>query len=233
MSARSASVVLCCLLALPILPVAGGAGVAAAQGTTVRGVVTRAPATPPPPAAPPRYRERRAPEPAVEATPGSGCQCDPGRFAVVWLTGATLPPPAPPAVRPRMEQKDRVFVPSVLAVPVGAEVDFPNGDPFFHNVFSYSKTRRFDLGRYPQGESASVVFDRAGVVPVFCEIHYSMRAYIHVLDTPCFAVSDEQRNFAIADVPPGEYVLHVWQENLPEIRRPIVVGAAPLELEIP
>jgi hypothetical protein len=132
-----------------------------------------------------------------------------------------------------MEQRDRMFVPSVLAVPVGATVEFPNGDPFFHNVFSYSKTRRFDLGRYPQGESASVVFDRAGVVPVFCEIHYTMRAYIHVLDTPYYAVTDDQRAFAIADVRPGSYVLHVWQENLQEIREPVVVAAQPLELEVP
>ncbi len=228
MTARFASAVLSLMLVLPVPPVAVAGG-----GAVVQGVVTRAPAAPPPPAAPPRYRERRASPPEIEATPGSGCQCDPGRYAVVWLTGESVPAPAPPTVRPRMEQKDRVFVPSVLAVPVGAEVDFPNGDPFFHNVFSYSKTRRFDLGRYPQGESASVVFDRPGIVPVFCEIHYSMRAYIHVLETPYFAVTNERREFAIADVPPGEYTLHVWQENLPEIRRPLAVGEGPMELEIP
>jgi hypothetical protein len=131
-----------------------------------------------------------------------------------------------------MAQKDRMFVPSVLAVPVGATVEFPNLDPFFHNVFSYSKPKRFDLGRYPAGDSESVVFDKPGIVSVFCEIHYSMRAYVHVLDTPYFAVTDEERRFEIADVRPGEYVLHVWQENLPEIRRPLTVAHQPLDLEV-
>ena len=119
-----------------------------------------------------------------------------------------------------------------LAVPVGATVEFPNLDPFFHNVFSYSKTKRFDLGRYPAGNSESVTFDKPGIVSIFCEIHYSMRAYVHVLDTPYFAVSDDERHFEIDDVEPGEYVLHVWQENLPEIQRPLSVRDEPLKLEV-
>ena len=208
------------------------AACAAGDGVVIQGVVRRSPAAPAPPAAPPRYRERRHAVAETEAAPGSGCQCDPGRYAVVWLTGDSLPPITLPPP-PRMEQRDRMFVPSVLAVPVGAAVDFPNGDPFFHNVFSYSKTRRFDLGRYPQGQSASVTFDQAGIVPVFCEIHYTMRAYVHVLDTPYYAVTDEQRAFSIGGVRPGSYVLHVWQENLPEIRMPVLVASEPLELEIP
>ena len=80
---------------------------------------------------------------------------------------------------------------------------------------------------------ATVRFEEPGIVPVFCEIHYSMRAYIHVLDTPYFAVTDENRRFEIPDVQPGKYVVHVWQENLPEIRREITVGQEPVDLELP
>jgi hypothetical protein len=208
------------------------AGVAAA-GTTVRGVVLREPAPATRVEAPTRYRQRvRSHDDApVEAAPD--CQCDPGRFAVVQLLGPSLPPLRFPAQPPAMAQKDRMFVPAVLAVPVGGTVDFPNFDPYFHNVFSYSKTRSFDLGRYPEGKSATIVFEKPGIVPIFCEIHYSMRAYIHVVETPYFAVTDLDRRFEIAGVAPGEYVLQVWQENLPDIRRPVSVRSQPVELEIP
>lgn len=202
-------------------------------GTAVRGVVLRAPA----PAArvdgPSRYRERVASHDDAPAESAPDCRCDPGRFAVVQLTGTSLPAPKPTPQPPVMAQKDRMFVPSVLAIPVGGAVQFPNLDPFFHNVFSYSKTRSFDLGRYPEGKSETIVFDKPGIVPIFCEIHYSMRAYIHVVETPYFAVTDAERRFEIADVAPGEYVLRVWQENLPEIRQPVSVRDRPVELEIP
>lgn len=220
--------VLIALLSLALVPVPSAAGV------VVHGVVRRGSAAPPAPTAPPRYRERRVEaDEKVELPPGSGCQCDPARYAVVWLTGESLPVPTLPDPPPRMAQQDRMFVPSVLAVPVDATVEFPNADPFFHNVFSYSRTRKFDLGRYPKGESAAVVFDKPGIVPIFCEIHYTMRAYIHVLETPYYAVTDEGRRFGIADVAPGTYVLHVWQENLPELRKAIRVDADPVEVEIP
>lgn len=203
-----------------------------APGVTVTGEVLRAPAAVASPPAPARYRTRRAPAQESEI-PAADCGCDPGRFAVVHLTGENLPAPVRPLQPPVMAQKERRFEPSVLAIPVGGEVGFPNRDPFFHNVFSYSKTRTFDLGRYPAGETAAVTFPDPGVIPIFCEIHYSMRAYVHVVDSPYFAVSDELRHFEIAGVLPGEYTLHVWQENLPEITMPLVVGAEPLHLEIP
>lgn len=116
-----------------------------------------------------------------------------------------------------------MFEPSVLAVPVGTTVEFPNLDPFFHNVFSYSKTKKFDLGRYPKGESQSVTFDKPGIVQIFCEIHYSMRAYVHVVTTPYAAVSNEQGEFYIPNVTRGEYTLHVWQEKLPELTIPLSI----------
>ncbi|HMB71576.1 MAG TPA: hypothetical protein VKU85_19860 [bacterium] len=203
----------------------------AATAASVSGVVLRAPAPQPARAQINRYRGRDAAAGDREAA-DAGCQCNPGEYAVVHLTGDALPPVRVQPVPPTMAQKDRMFEPSVLAVPVGGAVSFPNRDPVFHNVFSYSKTRSFDLGRYPQGETHDVVFDEAGIVPVFCEIHYSMRAYIHVFDTPYFAVSDLSRRFEIADVDPGRYTLHVWQENLPEITVPVTVGEDPVRLEV-
>lgn len=152
---------------------------------------------------------------------------------MVWLTGENLPRPAPSSNPPRMAQRDRMFVPAVIAIPVGGTVAFPNDDPFFHNVFSYSKTRTFDLGRYPKGDSHDVRFEKPGIVPVFCEIHYSMRAYIHVLESPYFAVSDERGRFSISDVAPGNYTIHVWQENLAELTRPLVVTSDDISIEIP
>lgn len=152
------------------------------------------------------------------------CRCNPGLFSVVYLTGDSLPPLHPADSVPSIAQKDKMFVPSVLAVTVGSTVDFPNLDPFFHNVFSYSQTKKFDLGRYAQGNSKQVTFDKPGIVSVFCEIHYTMRAYVHVLETPYHAVSDDRGNFSIRSIRPGNYILNVWQENLPTIQRDIKIA---------
>lgn len=163
---------------------------------------------------------------------GANCICNPGIYSVVYLTGDSLPPIHLPKDPPTISQKDMMFLPSVLAVAVGTTVSFPNQDPFFHNVFSYSKTKKFDLGRYPKGQTQKVTFDKPGVIKVFCEIHYSMRAYIHVLQTPYFVVSDERGVFKIPDVKPGDYTLHVWQENLSEITQPITIGSEGKSVEI-
>jgi len=168
----------------------------------------------------------------VKTLPESGpdCACQPSLYSVIWLTGDSHPPVALLRENPVMAQKDKMFVPSVMAIPVGTTVTFPNFDPFFHNVFSYSKPKKFDLGRYARGESAEVTFDKPGIVNVFCEIHYSMKAYIHVLETPFYTVSDEKGKFSIKNVAPGKYTLHLWQENQAVITNEIEVGEAPLEL---
>ncbi|MGE5199556.1 MAG: hypothetical protein ACM3H9_07930 [Rhodospirillaceae bacterium] len=136
------------------------------------------------------------------------------RPAVVYLERAPggafeLPEPG----RAVMDQKDQAFVPHVLAITVGSVVEFPNSDVTFHNVFSLSKARAFDLGRYSRGKSKSVRFDRPGVVQVFCEIHSHMSAYILVFAHRYFAVTDEAGRYAIAGVPPGSYTLAVWHEG--------------------
>jgi plastocyanin len=117
---------------------------------------------------------------------------------------------------PKIVQKGLAFDPWLLPIYVGTKVDFPNMDLVFHNVFSYSKTKKFDLGRYGKGESKQVLFDKPGLVKVFCEIHKTMRAYILVLETPYFTTTNENKYFIIKDVPDGEYTLHVWQENTEE-----------------
>jgi len=117
---------------------------------------------------------------------------------------------SPPAARPVLNQKNLTFYPQVLPILVGTSVDFPNGDPLFHNVFSYSQPREFDLGRYPTGESRSVRFDHPGIVRVYCDIHAHMNATILVLDNPFFATPDDQGNYTIKNVPEGTYSLKVW-----------------------
>lgn len=138
---------------------------------------------------------------------------------VVWLTPVNpLPLPAP---RPRpavMEQKNKTFRPHVLAIQVGTAVDFPNYDPIFHNAFSTYDGRIFDLGLYPPGTSRRVLFDRPGIVRVFCNIHESMSAIIAVLPSPWFCVTPRTGAVLIPDVPPGEYVIHFFHErSLPEV----------------
>ncbi len=123
---------------------------------------------------------------------------------------ATSPMPvAPPALR----QRDETFVPHVLPVLVGTTVQFPNDDPVFHDVFSLSSPKAFDLQRYPQGASRSVQFPKAGVVEVFCHIHADMSAYILVLDNPFFVIPDAQGHFALDGVPEGDYQLTAWYER--------------------
>lgn len=198
------------------------------EAADLRGVVSRPPSVPPQAKKVDRYRSRTAHE-----TVESDCLCQPHLFAVVWLTGDSLPPIRPPDSTPVLAQKNIMFEPSVLAVPLGSTVSFPNLDPFFHNVFSYSKTKKFDLGRYEQGSTREVTFDKPGIVQVFCEIHFSMRAYVHVLETPYFDVSDEQGKFLIPNVRPGQYTMHVWQENQPNLTQPVSVAADTVLVSIP
>jgi plastocyanin len=112
-----------------------------------------------------------------------------------------------------MDQRNETFVPHVLAITAGTTVDFPNSDRFYHNVFSLSKTRRFDLGRYAAGGSRSVRFDRPGIVRVFCDIHSHMNAYILVFTHPFFNVTDDEGRYHIDDVPPGTYNVIAWHEG--------------------
>jgi plastocyanin len=153
---------------------------------------------------------------------------------VVWLKpaapGAELQPAGwTPAPHARLVQRNKTFDPHVVAVEVGSLVEFPNRDPFFHNVFSLFNGKRFDLGLYEAGSTRSVHFDRAGICYIFCNIHPQMSAVVVVVDTPFFAVSDEKGDIAIPNVPAGEYQLSVWEEQctpqvLKELSRKVVVA---------
>ncbi len=115
-----------------------------------------------------------------------------------------------PEIHPVLDQRGLQFHPRVLPVLIGTTVDFPNRDNLFHNVFSYSRTKPFDLGRYPTGELRSVVFDRPGVVRVYCDIHSDMSAAILVLQNPYFTRPDDNGLYSLKGVPAGTYTLVVW-----------------------
>jgi plastocyanin len=157
---------------------------------------------------------------------------------VVWLS--PLDATARPAVvgqHYRMLQKQKKFLPHVLAVPLGSEVEFPNHDPFFHNVFSMYRGERFDLGLYEAGVSRNVRFDKPGVSFVFCNIHPNMIAYVVALNTPYFAVSDAQGKISISDVPPGRYRVDVWYEHTPSnelaaLSREVTIGGSSASLGV-
>jgi plastocyanin len=126
--------------------------------------------------------------------------------------------------RARLDQRNETFVPRVLAIVAGTVVDFPNNDVTYHNVFSLSPTRSFDLGRYAAGRSRSVRFDRPGIVRVFCDIHSHMSAHILVFAHRYFAVTDEDGAYRIPNVPPGAYTVVAWHESERQVSRRVVVG---------
>jgi hypothetical protein len=128
-------------------------------------------------------------------------------------------------------QHNRAFEPHVLAVQVGTVVQFPNKDHFLHNVFSLFDGKRFDLGFYEAGSSKTVKFDRAGVSFLFCNIHPEMTAAVVAVPTPYFAVSDSTGHVTIANVPDGNYVMHIWSEKtlleqLKQYDKPITISAS-------
>jgi len=117
------------------------------------------------------------------------------------------------ATRATMGQKDEAFQPYVLPIAVGTVVDFPNQDRTYHNVFSLSRVKSFDLGRYARGQSKSVLFDRPGVVRVFCDIHSHMGAYILVFAHHFFAATDADGRYDIEGLPEGTYEVSVWTDG--------------------
>lgn len=143
--------------------------------------------------------------------------------AVVMIEGPSQPAPAG-APHKVMDQVHNQFAPRVLAIGVGTTVDFPNSDPWLHNVFSTSQAKKFDLGMYAQGKVKSVTFDQPGVVDVRCNVHPKMEGYIVVNANPFVAVTDEQGSYSISDVPPGTYKLRVWQEDMKEAQMPVTIA---------
>jgi plastocyanin len=157
------------------------------------------------------------------------------RQAVVYFAEAPAGTDPPAPMRARMSQQNETFVPHLLAVTTGSTVDFPNDDRTYHNVFSLSKTKRFDLGRYAAGRSKAVTFDKPGIIRVFCDIHSRMNAFILVFAHQFFAVTDEQGRYRIDKVPPGTYQVTAWYEGTAEESRQVTIppgGAAELDFRI-
>jgi len=143
------------------------------------------------------------------------------RHVVVYVKDA--PRTAAPPMRAEIRQRNENFVPRIVAVTVGSTVDFPNDDPIYHNVFSLSRTKTFDLGRFPQGRSRGERFDKPGVVKVFCQIHSHMSATVMVFDHPWFAIPDEGGMFELSGVPPGMHQVTAFHERLGDTTQQIRV----------
>lgn len=202
---RSAVLALCAgLTALP-------GGTISAQTGSVEGTVALEP-PPPPRRTANRYGGGVAAAEAVQRVP-----------AVVYVLGSSSG--SAPRASAEMVQRDTAFAPAAVVVGVGGTVEFPNADPFFHNVFSYSSAQRFDLGRYPQGESKSVGFPEAGIVSVFCEVHDKMRGVIIVAENPHHAIVADDGSFRIDGLPAGEHRLAFWSADHRPVERTVTVTA--------
>jgi plastocyanin len=157
--------------------------------------------------------------------------------AVVYLVG-DFSRIAFPVVRrnAQMPQKNMTFAPDLVAVLVGTTVEFPNLDDMYHNVFSYSKTKRFDLGRYRKDEKpGSVLFDKTGTVTVHCDIHDRMRGTVLVLETPFFVKTDAQGHYRLEHLPAGSYSLKAWVTERDIREHPVKLkpAAGALHLDFP
>jgi plastocyanin len=155
---------------------------------------------------------------------------------VLWLTPLDgVVPHTSAGDHLQLAQKNKAFIPHLLVVQTGSVVDFPNLDPFFHNVFSLFNGKRFDLGLYESGSSRGVRFDRSGVSYIFCNIHPEMSAVVVSVPTPYYATSSATGNLVIRNVAPGNYTMHVWamgnsDASLTAMDRRIVISGDTIDL---
>lgn len=193
---------------------APAARVGMVEGTVVLGAAAESP-----PAMISPYARRRYSPPAAARGPSSQF----GDVVIYVLADGSTS--APSGTRATVAQRNQTITPHVTAVQVGTRVDFPNEDEVFHNLFSLSSAQRFNLGRYPQGESRSQHFPRAGVIRLFCDIHSEMSGVILVLDTPHFTHPDANGRFRIANVPEGRHRVVAWHESAGADTIDVVVGS--------
>ena len=193
------------------------------------------------------------PKPELVDAGGSGGKYDSRQFKfvekiqydqikdfIVYIDGAMTNVAFTPSPKDVITQKDAMFHPHVMPIVVGTEVRWPNKDDIFHNVFSISDAKNFDLGLYKDPEIGKVTFDKAGRVDVFCSIHSQMNCVILVLQNPFFAATDSKGAYRIANIPAGTYKVKAWHERLPgqvkeitipedgEVRADFVVGVVNL-----
>jgi plastocyanin len=199
----------------------------------------RASALPPLPSEPPAVAIMMEPEPqakkpsvvtVVGSVQGGGSHGPGGAVVIFRKVNGTTPKPRAARVR-AVVQKDKRFLPHVLAIPVGATVEFRNDDEFFHNVFSISKPNDFDLGLYKSGAMREQVFTTPGPVQLLCNIHSSMSGWLFVSDSPWFTQADAQGKFAMKGVPPGQWEVEVWHEWASQSTKQVVT-VTPLMSEV-
>lgn len=170
------------------------------------------------------------------ATLGKDSEQDPLAYeqsrVVVYLEGAVAPDSNSPARQPvqpiqpiRIEQRDRRFSPDIAVVPAGSSVSFPNMDPIFHNIFSLSKPKSFDLGSYDKGQTRTVLFPKPGIVEVYCHLHPNMAATVVVTPNRFYAQPDKSGQYQIPNVPPGTYTVVAWHRTAGFFRKQITIGA--------
>ncbi len=150
---------------------------------------------------------------------------------VIYLEGPVAPEANSPARQPvqpiqpiQVEQRDRRFSPDIAVVPAGSSVSFPNMDPIFHNIFSLSKPKSFDLGSYDKGQTRTVLFPKPGIVEVYCHLHPNMAATIVVTPNRFYAQPDKSGQYRIADVPPGTYTVVAWHRSAGFFRKQITIS---------
>ncbi|HET9252561.1 MAG TPA: hypothetical protein VFP58_10640 [Candidatus Eisenbacteria bacterium] len=196
------------LLAIPLAVLLHGQGTAA----VIRGVVRA-------PAGSERTTSVANPYPGrAGSVPAPAVRRGSIRDAVIWIEGAALPARGLDSLRAgrtgQLAQKDQSFTPRVVPIVAGGQVDFPNRDGIYHNVFSVSPAKRFDLGKYGRGKSKSVRFDKPGVVKVYCDIHSTMEGFVLVVPNSWFARPAEDGSFELPPVPGGTYRLVAWHPDL-------------------
>ena len=209
-------------LAVALLGLGGGFGFLSAEGV-VEGRVTL-----------PKARSTPVMNQRYEITTTAGVLAPNPPLAVVYLEGARSLIASPPMQQ--VVQTNYSFVPALLAIQVGTRVEFPNLDSTFHNVFSYSPPKRFDLGRYRPEERPipSQTFDKPGLVTLRCDIHEHMRGLILVLDTPHFVVSDPEGRFRLTRLPAGRFTLKAWLNSKTTLEKPVeVTDSATLQVDFP
>lgn len=155
-------------------------------------------------------------------------------LAIVYLEGAAAKGGSLPTRQ--VTQKEMIFLPTLLAVQAGTKVEFPNEDDTYHNIFSYSPAKRFDLGRYRPDERPipSVVFDKAGLVTLRCDIHEHMRALILVLNSSYFTTTEPDGRFQLSGLPAGKYTLKAWVNSSTTYEQPVELkSGARLRVDFP